>query len=146
MPTVVDDATLLALLTKRAASPLLRAAESGDVLTTGSWYYRLHRALHDVGSDGSLSRMAANLRPAAREALFGLLDDLPSEIVVPGPRLVVPVMGALRVRRRVNHLTAEALAVALIAGGAIRVTTDSPLLRAACTELSIPLELSPPFS
>ena len=34
MPTVVDDATLLAILTKRAATSLVEVAAAGDVLTT----------------------------------------------------------------------------------------------------------------
>ncbi len=102
MPIVVDDATLLAILTKRAARHLLAAAAIGEVLTTGSWYYRLHRALHDPESTGSLSAMVANLSPSAKHDLDVILDDLPREIVVPTPRLLVPVMGALRLRRRVT--------------------------------------------
>jgi len=145
VPTVVDDATLLAILTGRAAAALLAAAEAGEVLTTGSWYYRLHRALHDPASAGSLSTMVANLSSAAKDALLVTLDDLPPEIVVPGPRLLVPVMGALRLRRRVNHLTAEALAAAMISGAAIRVTAEAPLLRDACDQLGITVDLLPPF-
>jgi hypothetical protein len=143
---VVDDLTLLAILTRRATGPLVAAAEAGEVVTTGSWYYRLHRALHDRASSGALSTMAANLPPAARDELFVLLDDLPSEIVVPGPRLLVPVMGALRLRRRVNHLTAEALAAAMVADATIRVTVEAPLLRDACDELGIALDVVPPFA
>lgn len=146
MPTVVDDATLLAILTRRAVPALVMAADAGDVLCTGSWYYRLHRALHDQASAGSLSVMAADLPSATRAALFTVLDDLPVQIVVPGPRLLVPVMGALRIRRRVNFLTAEALAAALISGATIRVTVDAPLLREACIELNIGFEVLTPFA
>ncbi len=121
-------------------------ANAGEVFTTSSWYYRLHRAIHDPTSTGSLSRIAANLPPADWEGLLAALDDLPPEIVVPGPRLVVPIMGALRLRRRVNHLTAEALAVAKLSGGGIRVTTEAPLLRESCVELGIRLEVLPPFA
>jgi hypothetical protein len=146
VPTVVDDATLLAILTRRAAVNLLAAADAGEVLSTGSWYYRLHRALHDPASAGSLSTMVANLSPAATDALLATLDDLPPEIVVPGPRLRVSVMGALRLRRRVNHLTAEALAAAMISGASIRVTAEAPLLRDACIQLGIGFDLLPPFT
>jgi hypothetical protein len=142
--TVVDDAILLAILTKRAAPHLLAAAGMGEILTTGSWYYRLHRAIHDEGSTGSLSRAAADLSSAAQAELHELLDDLPPDIVVPGPRLLVPVMGSLRLQRRVNYLTAEALATAIIAGANIRTSTEAPLLSAACAELGISLELRPP--
>jgi hypothetical protein len=89
--------------------------------------------------------MVARLSAAARDALVSKLDDLPAEIVVPGPRLVVPVMGALRLPRRVNHLTAEAVAVALIAGAPIRVSVEAPLLRDSCVALRIPLEVRSPF-
>ena len=90
--------------------------------------------------------MAADLPPPAKDALLLTLDDLPPEIVVPGPRLLVPVMGALRLRKRVNHLTAEALAAALIAGASIRVTTDALLLREACNELGVRLDVLSPFA
>ncbi len=146
MPTVVDDATLLAILSRRATTALVAGVEAGEVLTTSSWYYRLYRALHDPASVGSLSTVVANLPPTAKDTLLATLDDLPPEIVVPGPRLVVPVMGAFRLRRRVNHLTAEALAVALISGASIRVTIEAPLLRQACNELDIRLQLLSPFT
>ncbi|MBA2609020.1 MAG: hypothetical protein H0U92_08790, partial [Actinobacteria bacterium] len=45
---------------------------AGEVLTTGCWYYRLHRALHDPMSAGSLSTMVANLPAAAKDTLDGL--------------------------------------------------------------------------
>jgi hypothetical protein len=54
-------------------------------------------------------------------------------------------MGALRLRRRVNHLTAEALAAAPVSEAGIRVTTESPLLRDACYELGVTLDLRTPF-
>jgi hypothetical protein len=145
VPTVVDDATLLAVLS-RQAGPALAAGGPGEIVTTGAWYYRLHRALHDQSSAGTLSRMAAKLPPTARKTLRLVLDELPSEIVIPGPRLLVPVMGALQLNKRVNYLTAEALAAAIVSRAGIRVTTESPLLRDACAELSIRLELLPPFA
>lgn len=145
MRTVVDDASLLAILARRAGATLAAAAEAGDVVTTGSWYYRLHRALHDPTSEGSLSRLVALLPPPARNALFVLLNDLPPAIVVPGPRLLVPVMGALGLRRRVNYLTAEALAAAVVNQARIRVTVETTLLRGACEELDIPMDVRTPY-
>jgi hypothetical protein len=41
VPTVVDDATLLTILARAANPELLTLVDQGDVLTTGSWYYRL---------------------------------------------------------------------------------------------------------
>lgn len=55
-------------------------------------------------------------------------------------------MGALRLRKRVNHLTAEALAAAMIAGANIRVTTDAPLIREACNELGVRLDVLSPLA
>jgi hypothetical protein len=75
-----------------------------------------------------------------------MLDDLPPQIIVPGPRLLVRVMGALRVRRRVNFLTAEALATALISGATIRVSAEAPLLWEACDDLGIEFALLTPFA
>jgi len=145
MPTVIDDATLFAVLTYQAGEALLAAASEGNVVTTSHWYYRLHRALHDPSSAGSLSAMAARLPSDARDALGVRLNDLPPEIVVPGPRLLVPVMGALRLRRRVNFLTAEALAAALVTDGTVRVSVDAPLLRDSCAQLGIGLEVRSPL-
>lgn len=145
MPTVIDDASLLAILARRAGATLTAAANAGQVMSTGSWYYRLHRALHDPTSQGSLTRMVALLPLPARNALYVLLDDLPAAIVVPGPRVLVPVMGALGLRRRVNYLTAEALAAAVINEARIRVTVETELLRSACEELNIPLDVLTPY-
>lgn len=43
-------------------------------------------------------------------------------------RTLVPVIAALRVRRPLNMLNAEALAVAVVVDGAIRVKVPSALL------------------
>jgi hypothetical protein len=90
--------------------------------------------------------MVATMSSPAKDQLLAALDDLPPEIVVPGPRVLVPVMGALRLRRRVNHLTAEALATALITGATIRVAIEAPLLRDACTDLGIQFQVLSPFT
>ena len=42
--------------------------------------------------------------------------------------------------------SAEALAAALIAGASIRVTTDALLLREACNELGVRLDVLSPFA
>jgi len=142
---VVDDATLLAVLARQAGQSVQAAADGGEALTTGSWYYRLNRAIHDPASLGHLSRTAAALPAAARAALIAAVDQLPREIVVPGPRLTVPIMGNLQLARRVNHLTGEALAVALLADASIRVATDGPGLGEGCRDLNIALDVRSPF-
>jgi hypothetical protein len=50
-------------------------------------------------------------------------------------RTLVPVMAALRVRRQLNLLNAEALAVALLTSGVLVVSTDSPLLRSGALDV-----------
>ena len=104
MPQVVDDLTFLAILSNNAGPPLLSAVESGDVWTTGTWYYRLHRAINDPKSTGIFSRMAAELSSERRSELMHALNDPPAQITIPGPRLVVPAMGALDLTRAQTFL------------------------------------------
>ncbi len=146
MPQVVDDLTLLAILSSGAGPGLLSAAESGDVWTTGTWYYRLHRAINDPRSTGIFSRIAAELSPDRKSELIDGLNNLPAEITIPGPRLVVPIMGALRLDPRPNLLTAEAVAVALLCAGSIRLATASPPLTQACETYGIPLAVEAPIA
>lgn len=146
MPQVVDDLALLAILSNDADPPLLSAVESGEVWTTGIWYYRLHRAINDPKSTGIFSRMAAELSSERRSELLHALNDPPARITIPGPRLVVPVIGALRLDPRPNLLTAESVAVALLCGGSIRLATASPLLAQACETYGIPLAVQAPIA
>ena len=144
MLQVVDDLTLLAILSGDAGPPLLSAVESRDVWTTGTWYYRLHRAINDPNSTGIFSRMAAELSSERRLELMYALNDPPAQITIPGPRLVVPVMGALRLDPRPNLLTAEAVAVALLCAGSIRLATASPPLAQPCETYGISLAVETP--
>ncbi len=146
MPQVVDDLTLLAILSSDAGPSLLSAAESGDVWTTGTWCYRLHRAINDPRSTGIFSRIAAELSPERKSELIDRLNNLPAEITIPGPRLIVPIMGALRLDPRPNLLTAEAVAVALLCGGSIRLATAAPPLAQACETYGIPLAVEAPIA
>jgi len=65
------------------------------------------------------------------------LEVLPQEVGLLGMRRLVPVMRQLDVGRRLNFLTAEAVAAAVILRGALRVTTESRLLRDASGALGI---------
>jgi hypothetical protein len=49
----------------------------------------------------------------------------------------VPVMASLPTRRRPNVLAAEALAVALVTGSSLVVSTDGALLREGARDLDI---------
>jgi|HubBroStandDraft_1064217.scaffolds.fasta_scaffold85491_1 hypothetical protein len=146
MTQVVDDLTLLAILSDEAEPALLTAVEAGEVWTTGTWYYRLHRAINDPKSTGIFSRIAAELSSERRSELIDALNDPPAEITIPGPRLVVPIMGALRLDPRPNLLTAEAIAVGLLSGGTIRVANESPPLTRGCQTCGIPLTVASPLA
>ncbi|HMD45263.1 MAG TPA: hypothetical protein VKG43_03830 [Acidimicrobiales bacterium] len=140
MAVVIDDHVLLRLLAGAAPSPVGKEAESGRVLTTGCWYFRLARVAGMPGT-GSLSTQIELLEEQTREAVRQGLRRLPSEIGLFGWRIVVPVMAELRVRRQVNPLSAEALAVATLAEAELVVSTESPLLEAGAEDLGIPLRV-----
>jgi hypothetical protein len=134
---VVDDVLLLDVLADRADTWLAEELASNGLYTTGAWYYRLGRAVAHGTGVGALSSRLAALGPGRREAVLSLLGDLPDNVGLISARASVPVMIALRVRRPVNVLAAEALAVALLADAAIAVTTDTPLLHAAAQDLGV---------
>ena len=139
---VVDDHTLLAVLAGNADSDLLARVDSGDVFTTGSWYYRLARAVRDRQFSGSLSRRLESLPPEDKRTVVMSLGTLPEQIGVQSPRILVPVMAALSADiRRLNHLNAEALASALVLPAALRVVVASDVLRSACSTLGIALQV-----
>lgn len=134
---VVDDALLLSVLADGPPAEIRVALRQGVLFTTISWYYRLARATRDPAFNGKLSTAVASL-PTRRQTLVDVaLDDLPPHIGLLEIRRVMPVMRRLDTGRRLNFLTAEALAVAASIDAAIRVTTASPLLFAAAEALEI---------
>ena len=137
MVLVIDDALLLTVLAGSAASELGDATRRGELFTTGSWYYRLARAAHDRGFTGALSSALNALPPNRQERALASLDALPPEVGLLGMRRLVPVMRRLDTGRRLNFLTAEAVATAAILAGSLRTTTESRLLSHACRVLGI---------
>lgn len=133
MTIVVDDLLLLRLLTGSAPPTVTEELRSGSVYTSGCWYYRLARAVSSSGT-GSLSQHVAGLARPEQEQVRRDLEDLPPELGLLGWRTVVPVMAALRVRRQLNLLNAEALAVAVLTSAVLVVGTDSPLLRSGASD------------
>jgi hypothetical protein len=130
---VIDDHLLLEVLSG------LRSGHSlgEEIYTTGCWYYRLTRAVMAGSGDGSLSgRFAALGEEGQRQALAGL-TQLPAAVGLLSYRTVVPIMGALRVRRPLNMLNAEALAVALVVDGDVTVSVGSRLLADGARDLDI---------
>lgn len=134
---VVDDALLLAVLAGTAANDIQSAARDGEVFTTGSWYWRLGRALHDGASTGALSRALIGLTSGQQARVLAAVEALPRAIGLLSLRDLVPVMATMEVGRRLNLLTAEAIAAALVLEATIVVTTDSALLTESCTRLGV---------
>lgn len=140
---VVDDHTLLAVLAGNVDEDVRRLIPTGEVFTTGSWYYRLARAVHDPGSGGSLSRQFISLPDEVRSGVLGALEELPYEIGLLSPRVLVPVMASLSGVGRFNHLNAEAIAACLVLPARLRVVAAAPMLRTACERLGIGLDVLP---
>jgi hypothetical protein len=138
---VVDDAVLLAVVTGRPAGladSAGAAAARREVFTTGSWFWRLARALARPGP-GALSRAPMAMSEDERRRSEMAMADLPAEIGLIGLRRLVPVMRALP--GQLNLLTAEAVAAALILGGSIVVSTESPLLASAAATAGMTVEV-----
>ncbi|HVM54996.1 MAG TPA: hypothetical protein VM262_17560 [Acidimicrobiales bacterium] len=138
---VVDDALLGAVLAGTAPGDVAAAFTVGDIATTGSWYWRLSRALRDQRSAGALSRSFGMLSPSRQAAVLASVERLPPEIALPSLRRLVPVMTALDVGRQLNLLTAEAVAAAVVLDASIAVTTTSPLMSQSCDRLGIDLRV-----
>jgi hypothetical protein len=136
---VVDDTLLLAVLAGSVPGDLQGVAAARELATTGSWYWRLGRAVLDPTSAGTLSRAFADLTTEGQERVGAGLHSLPAEIGLVSLRRLVPVMTALDSGRRLNLLTAEAVAAALLLDADIAVTTRSSLLDGACDRLGIPV-------
>ncbi len=136
---VIDDALLLGVLARTAVSEVQEAAKAAEVFTTHSWYWRLARALHDPVSTGSLTRRFGGLEREAQTRVLADIERLPSEIGLVSSRRLVPAMATLDAGRRLNLLTAEAVATAVMIDAAIAVTTESALMAESCCRLGIEL-------
>jgi hypothetical protein len=134
---VIDDQLLLAVLSDTAPDDMTAAVANGEVFTTGTWYYRLGRAVTAGTGTGALSGRFQALDDSVRHRVLASLEDLPDQIGLLSLRVVVPVMQALAVTRPLNFLNAEALGAALLLDASIAVTVDAPLLRAGASDLSV---------
>jgi hypothetical protein len=140
LPIVLDDPLLFQLLAETAPAQILSEYEHGRILTTGCWYYRLARAVASE-SPGALSSQFTTLEADKQQRVRQQLEDLPTGIGLVPWRRAIPVMVALRVRRSLNLLAAEALAVAILTSAAIAVSVDSPLIRDGAADLGVPYRL-----
>lgn len=129
---VVDDALLLEWLVGDLDT-------AGDHLaTSGSWWFRLARALlRDSG--GSLARrMAAEPVDVRLRLLDGVLR-LPTMVAILHPRETVAIAAGLSATHGLNLLAADALATAQVLEGRLLVSAsdDGPRLRATAASLGI---------
>ena len=134
---VIDDHLLLDILAGNATPPFADEASRSAMYTTSSWYYRVASAAEQGSGEGSLSGRISTLSDPDRQEVRARLLSLPDPIGMIGPRTLVPVMAALRTPRRLNFLSSEALAVAILTESSIAVRTDSPPLREACAALRV---------
>lgn len=137
MAVVIDDHLFFDLIAG-IASPAVRDAVAAEaVYTTGCWYYRLARAVLAGSGAGSLSSRLETLGTAARDDTLAAIRRLPDEVGLLSFRTVAPVMATLAVRRSLNMLNAEALAVALVADAELVVAVGSDLLRDGAQDLQL---------
>lgn len=141
MAVVLDDRLLFDVLAgAMLPAKLAHELDEGVVYATSCWYWRPGRAVTAGSGTGSLSGRLTALGEDQRDRVLWSLQELPEEINLLTSRTVVPVMLTLRVRRPLNMLNAEALAVALLTGGSLLVTTDAPLLQSGAQDLGVPYE------
>ncbi len=137
MALVIDDHLLVDVLADNQDEWLRDEMERSAVYTTAAWYYRVASAARRGSGTGALSGRLARLDPAQRDEARARIDRLPDWIGLIGPRVLIPVMASLEIRRRPNLLTAEALALALVTDSSIVVTVNAPLLREGAHDLGI---------
>jgi hypothetical protein len=141
VPVVIDDRLLFDFLAERPPLAIVGELTENGVFTTTYWYYRLGRAVVGGSGAGALSGPMERLDAESRQRVRSRLDAPPLEIRLLPPRVTVPVMFTLSVRRQPNLLAAEALAVALLVRGRLVVATESPLLRSGADDLGLEYEV-----
>ena len=143
MAVVIDDRLLLDVLAGHGPTMIGSEVSSGGVFTTSAWYYRLGQAVFAGSDSGALSGRLALLGEPTGGRVRAALANLPPSIGLLHPRVVVPVMFTLRVRRQLNWLAAEALAVALVVPARLLLTTEAPALHVAAEDTGVDYELLP---
>jgi hypothetical protein len=122
---VIDDHLLREVLLRREPTWVRRVRRGGQLVTTGSWYYRLCSALNDPDLAGSLSGPIAALPPELSLGIIQRVITLPMSIELISMReLAWPASGLGR-RHGLNLLAAEALGAAVECGGAIATAASN---------------------
>lgn len=92
---------------------------------------------HDGASSGALTRALSDLTVAQQARVVASAQRLPDHVGLLSLRDLIPVMTALDAGRRLNLLTAEAIAAALALDATLVVTTDSALLTESSARVGV---------
>ena len=136
--TLVDDRLLVAVL---LGEPV--ALPSGDRWTTSLWYYRACRAAI-AGGAGHLSGPFAELSTTDQATALQAMLELPEDIGLPDPRMLVPEMAAVHQRHpRLNLLNLEAVSAARLLGATVALSAGSAagILPALLEAESVPVKV-----
>lgn len=145
MNIVLDDHLLREVLMEREPSWIRRLRRGGQLSTTGSWYYRICRALHDPDLAGSLTGPIAALPPDLRGGVIERVATLPVSIQLVSMRDLAWSASDLGRQYGLNLLAAEALGAAVLSGSAIATAAPNlpPRLSAAARGQNVRV-LTPP--
>lgn len=141
---VIDDRCLRAVLLDDVSRPLRTQLRDRSVVTTSTWLYRLAQAVRSERL-GALSGPIASLPPDLRTQIVRRLIDLPAEIQILSGRELAWTMAGLVQTHRLNYLTLEALATAVVTRATLVVSerAESPHLVAACRVERVNVKLVP---
>jgi hypothetical protein len=131
---VVDDSSLRDVLLDDTSRNLRSAIKNREVFTTSTWLYRLCQAIRSTDVVGRLSGPITSLPGELQIPLLAKLAQLPPEIGVLGGRDLAWTMAGLVQTHRLNYLSLEALASAVVLEAPLVLSKNvtSPLLVAAC--------------
>jgi hypothetical protein len=132
-PLLIDDHLLVRVLAGLTVRPADRARRSGNLWTTGLWYYRASRAVRSPTITGALTNELAGIPEPTRTEAISAITRVPEDIGLLSLRDIVPIMSELASAHRLNLLSLEALGAAVHLGAALAVASenDGPLLRKA---------------
>lgn len=119
MNVLIDDHLLREVLLEEEPLWLARTRGTGQLLTTGLWYYRLCSALGTPRMAGSLSGPIASLPVDLRWRVVQRVAALPGAIRLLSLRDVAWSAAGYAARYGLNLLAAEAVAAAVLTESAI---------------------------
>ncbi len=133
MNVLIDDHLLREVLLEREPLWLSQARGTGELATTGLWYFRLCSALRVPTTIGTLSGPVADLPEDLRSRVLCQVTAIPGTINLLSLRDVSWSAAGYAARYGLNLLAAEAIAAAVLTGSAIATSLGNlpPRLAAA---------------